>query len=71
MPSMPGSGHPVGGGIQTAYDGHGIILLGETASESTVFGVQGVDGIGFTDIPPTDAVREGNRRETALRDHAP
>ena len=40
-----------------------MILPGETASESTVFGVQEGDGVGVAGIPPTDAEQEGNRRD--------
>ena len=52
-----------------ADDRRGIILLGETVSTSTVFGVRGVYGVGVAGIPHTDEAQEGNRREVALRDH--
>ena len=41
--------------------GRGIILPGEIESESTVFRVRGVNGVGVSDIPPADVAREGNR----------
>ena len=47
-------------------DRRGIILPGEIASESTVFRVQGVNGVGVSDIPPLDVAREGNRGEMSL-----
>ena len=68
---MSGSGNPVGGVIQTGDDGRSIILPGETASERTVFGLQGVDVIVVSVRPPTDASWEVNRRETELVYHFP
>ena len=47
------SRHPVGGGIRTADDRRGIILPGETASESTGFGLWGGDDVGVTGSPHT------------------
>ena len=37
-----------------------VVLLGETASEITVFVVRGGDGVGVADIPSTNVAREGN-----------
>ena len=71
LPSVSGSGHPVGGGIRSADDRTGVILPGAKVSASTVFGVWGGDGIGVSISPPTDTVQEGNGRETALGDHDP
>ena len=71
LPLVSGSGHPVRGGIRTSDDGHEVILLVETSSESTVFGVQGGNNIGVAVSTPTGATREGNRRETALGDSVP
>ena len=58
MPSVSVSGNPVGGGIQMANDGRGIILPVETASNSKVFRVRGGDGIGISGSLPTDSVQE-------------
>ena len=66
LPSVSGSGHPVGGRIKTEDDGHRIILPGETESESTVFRVQVGDAVGVSGSPPKDSAREGNMREKAL-----
>ena len=71
LPSMSGSGHPFGGGIQTEDDRRRIILPVETEIESTVFGVRGGYGVGVAGIPPTDSARERNRRETALGEQPP
>ena len=68
---MSGRGHPVGGGIIKADDGRGIILPGDTVSESTVFRVQGRYGVWVSGSTPTDAAQGGNWRETALGDHNP
>ena len=66
---MLGSRHPVGGGVQEADDGHVIIIPGEAASESAVFGVWGGDGVGVAVSPPTDSTQEDCGRETELGDH--
>ena len=60
---MSGSRHPIKGGIQTADDGHMIILPGEADIESTLFGVQGGYIVGVYGSPITDTEREGNRRD--------
>ena len=49
----------------------GIIVPVEVASESAVFRLWGVDSVGVSSSLPTDAVREGIRRETALVEHGP
>ena len=59
---VPGIEHLVVGGIRMAYDGCGIILLGETACKSTVFRVWVGDGFGVSGISPIDASRAGNGR---------
>ena len=68
---MSGRIKPVRGSIRTADDGHGIIIQGETAIESTVFGVREGDGVGVAGSPPTYASHEFNGRDTALGDHIP
>ena len=68
---MPGIRHSVGGVIRTVDDRRRIILLGETAGDSTVFGVWGGDDDGVVVVPPTYEAREDNRRETALGYHVP
>ena len=68
---VSGSSHPVGGGIQTADDRRRIIPPGETASESTVSGVRGGDGVGVAVSPPKDTAQEGNAREMSLGYHGP
>ena len=60
MPSVSGIGHPARGAIKMADYSRRVVLLGETASEITVFVVRGGDGVGVADIPSTNVAREGN-----------
>ena len=71
LPSVSGRSHPVGGVIQAADEGRGIIIPVEAASESTVFRVLGVYGDGVSGSPPIDSAQEGAGRETALGYHGP
>ena len=68
---MPGSGHPVEGGLRAADDGRRIVIPGEAASQGAVFGVLGGYVIGVAGIPPKYLAQGVRVRETTLGDHAP
>ena len=55
LPSLSVISHSVGGGIIMVDGGRRTNLPVDTASASTVFGVQEVDGVGVTASPPIDA----------------
>ena len=55
--SVSCSGQPVGGDAQASDERRRIIIPGEGAGESAVFGVWGGGGIEVAGIPPTDAER--------------
>ena len=71
MPSLPGRGYPVRGGLRAADDGIGDIIPGEAEIQGEVFGIWGGNGGGADVSPSTDTVWESSGRETEMGYHKP
>ena len=71
IPSLPGSGYPVGGSLRALDDGRGSTILIEAESQGELFGVWGGNGGGVAGIPSTYTAWEISGRDTAIGEHVP